>query len=246
MSDFDRVQIASRSSRQSASIKRRRFIATNAGARSTPTRTVSRRRFLEQTSLGSAILAAASSFGGAALRADDQPKPAWEMTKTVSLEGLEISLSKPRLVARSRGYFWFPTMTRLSGGELFANFSTNRDAVVADRTSSVSWSADDGLTWSEPSSIMPKGDLYAEAMLRLKNGDEMLLPFNLYPDGGAMRGWHKDRSANGTSASVGRAGRITRSNSRSWLGGMRPDRGGAAELPSHAQGQICLVGSSPP
>ena len=82
-------------------------------------------------------------------------------------------------------------MTRLSGGELFANFSTNLDAVVADRTSSVSWSADDGLTWSEPSSIKPKDDLYAEAMLRLKNGDEMLLPFNFYPDGDAMRGWHQ-------------------------------------------------------
>ena len=86
---------------------------------------------------------------------------------------------------------WFPTMTRLSGGALCVNFSTNLDAIVADRTSSVSWSADDGLTWSEPSSIMPKGDLYAETMLRLKNGDEMLLPFNLYPDGEAMRGWHQ-------------------------------------------------------
>ena len=113
------------------------------------------------------------------------------MNKTVSLKGLEISLSKPRLVARSPGYLWFPTLTRLSGGELFANFSTNLDAIVADRTSSVSWSADDGLTWSEPSSILPKGDLYAETMLQLKNGDALLLPFNLYPDGGAMRGWHQ-------------------------------------------------------
>jgi hypothetical protein len=111
--------------------------------------------------------------------------------KTVSLAGLNVSLSKPRLVARSRGYLWFPTMTRLSGGELFANFSTNLDAVVADRTASASWSADDGLTWSEPTSIKPEGDLYAETMLRLKNGDHLLLPFNLYPDGEAMRGWHQ-------------------------------------------------------
>ena len=124
-------------------------------------------------------------------RQSGQAKPDWEMTKTVATGDLDVSLSKPRLVARSSGYLWFPTMTRLSGGELFANFSTNLDAVVADRTSSVSWSADDGLTWSEPSSIAPKGDLYAETMLRLKNGDEMLLPFNLYPDGEAMRGWHQ-------------------------------------------------------
>ena len=54
----------------------------------------------------------------------------------------------------------------------------------------------------------------------------------------------KDRSANGTSASDGRAGRITRSNSRSWSGWMRPDRGGAEVLPVHAQGRIGLVGSA--
>lgn len=120
-----------------------------------------------------------------------QQPAGWQVTKTETLDGMEVSLSKPILVARSSGFLWFPTMTRLSGGELFANFSTNLDAIVADRTSSVSWSGDDGLTWSPPSSIDPKGDLYAETMLRLKNGDELLLPFNLYPDGGVMRGWHQ-------------------------------------------------------
>ena len=48
----------------------------------------------------------------------------------------------------------------------------------------------------------------------------------------------KDGSANGTSTSVGRAGRIMRSNRQSWSGLMRPDRGGAEELPVHAQGRI--------
>jgi hypothetical protein len=56
----------------------------------------------------------------------------------------------------------------------------------------------------------------------------------------------KDRSANGTSASDGRAGRIMRSNRRNRSGWMRPDRGGAAELPIHAQGRICLVGADRP
>ena len=51
----------------------------------------------------------------------------------------------------------------------------------------------------------------------------------------------KDRSANGTSASDGRAGRITRSNSWNRSGWMRPDRGGAEVLPVHTEGQICLV-----
>jgi hypothetical protein len=49
------------------------------------------------------------------------------------------------------------------------------------------------------------------------------------------------RSANGTSASVGRAGRITRSNIRNRSGWTRTDRGGSEERPIHAQGQICLV-----
>jgi hypothetical protein len=42
--------------------------------------------------------------------------------------------------------------------------------------------------------------------------------------------------ANGTSASVGRAAWFMRSNSRGWSGWMRPDRGGAKELPIRAQG----------
>ena len=50
----------------------------------------------------------------------------------------------------------------------------------------VTWSGDGGLTWSEPSSIDPKGDLYAESTLRLTNGDELLYPFNLYPRPGGM------------------------------------------------------------
>jgi hypothetical protein len=129
--------------------------------------------------------------GGCFITATIAAEPQWETAATVTVGGLQVALSKPRLVARSAGYLWFPTMTRLSGGELFLNLSTNLDAVVADRTSTVTWSADDGLTWSEPTSIDPKGDLYAETMLRLKNGDELLLPFNLYPGGETMRGWYQ-------------------------------------------------------
>jgi len=145
---------------------------------------ISRRDWMMTAATCLAAIVSSSQF----VLADE---PHWETAATVQVDGLDVMLSKPRLVTRNSGYLWFPTMTRLSGGELFATFSTNLDAVVADRTSSVSWSADDGLTWSEPSSIMPKGDLYAETMLRLKNGDEMLLPFNLYPDGDTMRGWHQ-------------------------------------------------------
>lgn len=153
--------------------------------------TISRRQFARRVSQTAVGLVTMAARGSLPLQGSDQTEPRWELVKTVSLAGLKVFLSKPRLVARSRGYLWFPTMTRLSEGELFANFSTNLDAVVADRTASASWSADDGLTWSEPTSIKPEGDLYAETMLRLNNGDQLLLPFNLYPDGEAMRGWHQ-------------------------------------------------------
>lgn len=42
----------------------------------------------------------------------------------------------------------------------------------------------------------------------------------------------KDRSANGTSASIGRAERITRSNGRGWSGWMWPQLVGAEEFPT--------------
>jgi len=56
----------------------------------------------------------------------------------------------------------------------------------------------------------------------------------------------KDRSANGTSASVGRAARTMRSNSRGWPGWMRRSLRGAEELPTHAQGRVFLVGADRP
>jgi len=179
------------SDRQEVCYHSRRSSSLTRTSATHPTQTVSRRRFVQHVSQAVAGLATMAACGSVPLGASDQTAPRWEMIKTTSFPGIEISLSKPRLVARSRGYLWFPTMTRLSGGELFANFSTNLDAVVADRTASASWSADGGLTWSEPTSIKPEGDLYAETMLRLKNGDQLLLPFNFYPDGEAMRGWHQ-------------------------------------------------------
>jgi hypothetical protein len=48
----------------------------------------------------------------------------------------------------------------------------------------------------------------------------------------------KERSANGTWASVGRAARTMRSNSRDWPGWMRRSLRGAEEPPTHAQGRL--------
>lgn len=120
-----------------------------------------------------------------------EPVGSWQPAGELRLDGLRLSLSKPVLVARSRDYLWFPTMTRLSSGELFAVFSTNLDAVVPDRTASASWSNDGGLTWSAPQSPDPAADLYVESTLHLANGDELLYPFNLFPRPGGIGGTYQ-------------------------------------------------------
>src|SRR5262245_55033294 len=73
-------------------------------------------------------------------RSADKAAPAWEMSAPIPLERCQVSLSRPVLVARSHGYLWFPNLKRLAGGELFAMFSTNLDAIVPDRKASMSWS----------------------------------------------------------------------------------------------------------
>ena len=51
----------------------------------------------------------------------------------IALKGIEVSVSKPVLVARSKGYLWFPTMTRLANGELFAVLSPDTNSISVSR-----------------------------------------------------------------------------------------------------------------
>jgi hypothetical protein len=103
-------------------------------------------------------------------------KPAWEEGNTVELQGVTVKLSRPVLVARSRGYLWFPTLMRLADGDLLALMSNYADAHVKTATAMISWSGDNGLTWSEP-----KEGFYGDSSLRLPGGDQLLLPYYLTP-----------------------------------------------------------------
>jgi hypothetical protein len=118
---------------------------------------------------GAALLAPPQGGAGA------EPA-AWDTTRTVDLPGLKVSLSAPVLVARSKGYLWFPTLVRLADGDLLAVMSNYADEHTTSSTSLVCRSRDGGLTWGEP-----RPALYGDAHLRLPSGDELLLPYYLYP-----------------------------------------------------------------
>ena len=109
---------------------------------------------------------------------------AWQPGKTVSLNGVEASVSKPVLAAPTEGLLYFPFMTRLANGDLFAAYSNHEDLVLPKRTGLVSWSGDNGLTWSPP--VAPPGELLGEVSLRLPNDDTLLYPMSLYPKPGGM------------------------------------------------------------
>ena len=87
---------------------------------------------------------------------------------------MTVTLSVPRLVARSRNFLWFPTLIKLADESLLAVMSNYADEHTDRSTASLSWSSDGGLTWSRP-----KDGLYGDCPLKSPNGDTLLLPYYL-------------------------------------------------------------------
>jgi hypothetical protein len=102
----------------------------------------------------------------------------WEQGPVANLSGLKVTLSKPILVGRSHGYFWFPTLVPLANGDLMAIMSNYADEHTSHPTAAVTWSTDGGLTWTRPVETY-----CGESHLRLANGDELILPYYLRPAG---------------------------------------------------------------
>jgi hypothetical protein len=109
--------------------------------------------------------------------------PVWKPGQTVPFEQGQVALSQPVLVARSKGYLWFPSLSRLSDGRLLAVMSNYADEHVTISTASLSWSADGGLTWTTP-----VAGRYGDPTLTLANGCELLLPYYLRPLGDLVMG----------------------------------------------------------
>jgi len=129
------------------------------------------------TVLALVCLSLAGLGGRPATARDAAPARAdWKVVKTQPLKGLTLSLSAPVLVARSKGYLWFPTLVRLGNNDLLALMSNYADVHTTTSTCRASWSGNGGLTWSEP-----KDGLYSDSQVRLPDGDHLLLPYYLYP-----------------------------------------------------------------
>jgi hypothetical protein len=118
---------------------------------------------------------------GPAASAGDKAGAAWKVAHVERLPGLAVALSEPVLVARSKGYLWFPTLVRLEGGDLLALMSNYADVHTNTSTSQVAWSTDGGLTWGKT-----REALYSDSSLRLPDGDRLLLPYYLYPQEGGL------------------------------------------------------------
>jgi len=107
----------------------------------------------------------------------------WKPSQTLHLDGLRVELSQPVLVARDKGYLWFPSLIRLADGELLAVMSHYADVHTNTPAMLASWSGDGGLTWSTPIAAT-----YGQCPLTLPDGSTLMLPYYLYPKGEGVLG----------------------------------------------------------
>lgn len=101
----------------------------------------------------------------------------WKVCATAKMNSLQVELSEPVLVKRSRWYCWFPSLIRQPDGTLWAIMSAYADVHVSDSFCYLSRSGDGGLTWDEPRVI---GDAGANHLL-LDDGSAVVLPYYLRP-----------------------------------------------------------------
>lgn len=103
----------------------------------------------------------------------------WVDRDTVQLKGLNVTLSEPMLVKRSRWFCWFPSLIRQPDGTLWAVISAYADEHVSDSFCYLSRSKDSGVTWDEPR-VIGDGGL---SHLILPDGSALVLPYYLRPRG---------------------------------------------------------------
>ncbi len=106
-----------------------------------------------------------------------EAKSSWVEHKSVDLNSLRLTLSKPIAVGRSRGYYWFPNLWRMKNGDLLCTISPVADIHMSSIPYLALWSRDGGLSWSEAVVTNDGG----QTLLQLASGDAILLPYVLRP-----------------------------------------------------------------
>ena len=98
----------------------------------------------------------------------------WEEGQTYHANGLKVRLSQPRLVLRSKGFLWFPSMHQLSGERLCIILSTYADQAQDVTPGVVLFTKDGGITWSQPIETS-----YGEMAISRPDGSTLLLSYYL-------------------------------------------------------------------
>jgi hypothetical protein len=101
-------------------------------------------------------------------------EPTWEEGDTYQLDGLNLHLSPPRLVHRSRGFLWFPSLHHLGDERLFVVLSTYADQAQDVTPGVILFTNDAGLTWSKP-----MDHSYSEMAIARPDGSTLLLSYYL-------------------------------------------------------------------
>lgn len=101
----------------------------------------------------------------------------WKDISTFDLNGLQVALSEPVLVKRSRWFCWFPSLIRQPDGTLWAVMNAYADVHASCSFCYLSRSKDGGLTWDEPRVIGDAGLSH----LVLPDGSVLILPYYLHP-----------------------------------------------------------------
>jgi hypothetical protein len=103
----------------------------------------------------------------------------WLSGQTIQLSGISVEISRPRLLARSRDYLWFPTFARRGDGVIVALAQQYPDVSGWPVPQWAFFSFDGGLTWPERV-LLPSS---AEVFVHLADGDLALMPYYLVKEG---------------------------------------------------------------
>jgi len=106
-------------------------------------------------------------------------KNEWEFVKKVEIDGMQVELSAPQLVARSKRYCWFPTLVVLSNDDMIASVSPVPDRHFSATTAIIYRSSDGGIKWNETAVSVD----YGWNSVCLAGGDTIILPYYMTPKG---------------------------------------------------------------